>query len=80
MNINDIFITATPNASIEDMERWIEQCEAIQKIICRETVFNPFSDRLQDAIDALEINLEGARRTERMAEENAKYREDRPNA
>lgn len=80
MKITDLFITTTANASTEDLERWRDICNAIMTLTHNEPVFNPFNDNLQSAIDGLDIDIAGSRREDRIAEENAKYREDMPNA
>ena len=37
-------------------------------------------DDLIDTLDSIDTNIEGLRREQKLAEQNAKYREDRPNA
>lgn len=37
-------------------------------------------DGIANEIDSIDIDIEGLRREQKWAEENAKYREDRPNA
>jgi hypothetical protein len=41
---------------------------------------NLIYDDLKDTISSIDTDIEGMRREERYAEQNAKYREDRPNA
>lgn len=41
---------------------------------------NLIYDDLKDTISSIDSDIEGLRREERYAEQNAKYREDRPNA
>lgn len=55
-------------------------CEEMINIAMMHPGFQPLIDQLEDQIAIADTNIEGLRREDRIAEQSARYREDRPNA
>lgn len=81
MNIVSHGFRAT--ASEAELEDTRARLQAALDVLLPEYKHDPlmlFIDKISGEIETLDIDIAGLRREDRIAEENAKYREDRPNA
>lgn len=80
MNIQTMLYGYRARASEDDLNEIRVVCEELLTIALSHSAFQPMANELEDEIESIDIDIEGLRREDRYAEQNAKYREDRPNA
>ena len=64
----------------DDLNTMREICCNCLTQIGHHPAFQRLSEMFNDEIDSIDTDIEGLRREKQYTEENAKYREDRPNA
>lgn len=80
MNIQTMLYGYRARASEDELNIMRKVCQAIKAATEGHDAFVPLYDQADDEIRSIDIDIEGLRREQKWAEQNAKYREDRPNA
>lgn len=80
MNIQTMLYGYRARANEDELNIMRKVCQAIKAVTEGHDAFVPLYDQADDEIRSIDIDIEGLRREQKWAEQNAKHKEDRPNA
>ncbi len=80
MNISTMLLGHMARADEDRLNRFRRVCHNIMDAVDGHDEFVLLYDEAEEQVRAIDCLIDDLRREERYAEENAKYREDRPNA
>lgn len=80
MNIQTMLYGYRARASEDELNIMRKVCQSIKAATEGHDAFVTLYDQADDEIRSIDIDIEGLRREQKWAEQNAKHREDRPNA
>jgi len=80
MNIESMLLGHKARADEDKLNDIRQDCQEMMAVIEGKDVWSPFYKELESQVDSIDIYIKWLRKEDEWAEQNAKYREDRPNA